>query len=339
MPSDYITPDETHPSHKGGMVSPIPAPYQGTAPQPRAASGEMLSSVGISTARDLELTGLPTGAVVMQANPTEIAQTNISPSQLGDPQPAPSLQTSPPPARPTEAAELVELRSRVGSLVQALSAKDAEIDRRLAELKFSQEAAQVAQNRLQPQAFPLPPGIEPGQTPTWEQLSSFFSYAVPAVQADARAQAIRATWDVTFEEEQRALQAYPVLATIGTEPARTQKTLEAVRLLRQATQAPASPAPASALAFAPLPETRPGRPTVPHTEYISSPVSPDAPAVGAMELAIAEYNQVEASLRSARTDAERKERLLALRRASEKVDSLRGITDEMRRYSSFHERL
>jgi hypothetical protein len=54
-----------------------------------------------------------------------------------------------------------------------------------------------------------------------------------------------------------------------------------------------------------------------------------------MEAAQAEWNAAEASIRTARNDAERRERLAALRRASDKLKQLQGITEEMERTSSF----
>ena len=341
--ADYVVPDETVSAHRGGLGT-MPQPYTGNAPAPRNASPQMAADLGIETRTDVNLAGVPGNAVVMQGPRSEILTTDVMPSQLGATpqpgqyaQPAPQMQVSPPPANPSQASELESLRSEVGRLVQALGTREAESQQRMAEMQFSLEAAQVPRTPA-PQAFALPPGINPDVAPTWEQLNGVLSYLVPAVQANAQAQAIRTTWGVTPDEETAAFNRFPVLSTIQSEPARTQKILEAVRLLRTAKGAPASSLPASAQALTPPLQTRPSAPTVPHTEFTSAPVQYDTPGPSGLDAAMAEYRAVEASIRTARNDAERKERLAALRQATERLKSLQGITDEMERTTPFRTR-
>jgi hypothetical protein len=345
--ADYVVPDETISTHKGGLGN-MPQPYKGTAPAPRAASAAQAADLGLEQRVDVALAGVPGNAVVMQAPASQVLATDTMPSQLGATpaptggsppaplaSPPPGMQTSPPPASPTEAAALAALRSQVGSLVQALHEKDRSWEQQMAEMRFNLEAAQASKAPVPQATYALPDGVDPTRAPTWGELNTALGYLVPNLNANAQAQAIRATWGVSQAEETEALASYPVLASIQTEPARTQKTLEAVRLLR-ARSAPARPTPASASASQPPPVTRPAAPTVPHTEYTSAPTMNDAPAPGALELAVAEFNVAEASIRTARNDAERKERLAALRRASERLKAAQGITDEMERTSSFH---
>ena len=339
--ADYVVPDETHLSHRGALGN-MPTPYKGTAPAPRQATPEMHEALGIQNELSIDLAGSPSIAHgQIQPSPTQVFSTDMRPSQLGATplpgQEAPQMQVSPPPSNPSQASELASLRSEVGRLVQALGTREAESQQRMAEMQFSLEAAQVPRTPA-PQAFALPPGINPDVAPTWEQLNGVLSYLVPAVQANAQAQAIRTNWGVTPDEETAAFNRFPVLSTIQSEPARTQKILEAVRLLRTAKGAPASSLPASAQALTPPLQTRPSAPTVPHTEFTSAPVQYDTPGPSGLDAAMAEYRAVEASIRTARNDAERKERLAALRQATERLKSLQGITDEMERTTPFRTR-
>lgn len=139
--------------------------------------------------------------------------------------PAEKLIESEPPANPDMASSLAELERSNRELREAFEAQRAESDALRLEMQLQARLGQV-----QPQLEPLnlPKDFDPSQTLTAGQLARFMQQVIPELRGEAHAQAIRAAWTVTPEQESEIRTRFPQ-ATSLPEPQRTQFIREAAQ--------------------------------------------------------------------------------------------------------------
>jgi hypothetical protein len=248
-------------------------------------------------------------------------ETIVNVDDFGNPEPqapaAPEVQVAPAPQDPDLAAQMAELRQQVGSLVNAMGERNATVR----ELELQLELAKAGAGRPAPVIPQLPQGVNPDHPLTIGEFHNvYFGQLLPQQQAVAAAQAIRAGWDVTPEEEYAVIQTYPNLPT--QEPDRTRFIAKAATLRRPPTPAKAASATPSASA-----PTRPAPPVVPHVEASTPSVGSAQPSNAAAQL--------RARYEAAKQIEDPKKRETAMRDAAQAIERALGITDETYRTSKF----
>ena len=138
-------------------------------------------------------------------------------------------QTSNAPGDPGMAAEIAELRSSQGKLIQTIGEQRLLHEQQLREqnLRFETLLATAAGGNVAPQQN-LPPGVDPDSPMTMGQFFGLAQSMLPVMTSDV----IRRTWDVTQEEQNTVLASNPLLNNVP-EPRRTDLLKQAVGLLRE----------------------------------------------------------------------------------------------------------
>ena len=214
--------------------------YSGPAPTP---------------SRKIDLTGAPPDGA--ELNPDTLVPMNEPASGNFDPgvqstDLPPLTQTSPSPTQPDVAAELAEYKQRLGQATNTIGQMKKDFDTRMNQemetMRLNMEVAMASQQAPAAPAGQLPQGINPEDTPTWEQMGQLLNNLPNVVTA----QAIQATWDVQPHEVQAAYAANPAFQNLP-EPRRTQLIQRQVQLMRQQ-QAATTPPQAQASPATPQPQ-------------------------------------------------------------------------------------
>ncbi len=185
----------------------------------------------------------------------------------------PSVESTPPPAAPEKAAEELALKQQIGEMARTigdlkrqLEQQQAEFQLRLRALQAGAAPAAQAQQQ-QPQQDPFA-GVDPNEPVTMGQFLEAMRALPQVIQTQVAAEAIRATWSITPEQEQQILQRFPEANRLP-EPDRTRFILDAAerlglaargsaaQTLQQAASTPAAqnPVPQQAPDTVPLVET------------------------------------------------------------------------------------
>lgn len=268
----------------------------------------------------------PQRSLIMEPNQQTYQAPNADDLQPGIPLDR-DLQYSPPPANPDLAATVEELKGNYGRAINALSERNQAIDDmnlRMAEVQLELEALRASQGMAHPSNnLNLPEGVDPAAGATINDLFQFGKNVAQIVEqrlAEATAQQIRASWNVTPQEEQMVIQRFPSYANLP-EPQRSQQIKRAVDLLirpSQPKQQPAAAQPArSPEAPAPVQQR-----IVPHVERSYSPVDETVKG-SAMTEALAAYNAIKMD-----TKLTPSQRASALRAAAERIQSMTGQSFE-----------
>jgi hypothetical protein len=154
----------------------------------------------------------------------------------------------------------------------------------------------------------LPPGVSPEDSLNVGQLLAVMGEVFPTLQA----QAIRSGWGVSADEEAQVLQQNPNLNQVP-EPRRSQLIKSFVDLKRA--HAPSAPTQPERTA-----QVRDAAPTVPVTEYPSSPTMAAALEMAGggddqVTLAWQWYRELEGKLSTVRTPKERRQVLAEMKQA------------------------
>jgi hypothetical protein len=261
--------------------------------------------------------------------------------QVTDPSPVtivppdPGLQTSPPPAAPEDAAQNAELAAQNAELRRALGDKESKHAREMAELNLKMDALALGRGGPPAQALPeMPAGIDPETSPTWQEFHGVLNYAIPRIERTAKTQAIRSTWDVTPLEESEVVAKYGSIVP-NTEPERAMFVQKAVKLMRD-DQASAPAAPTSAQGVAPSPpQTRPQGYAPPVVESNTPPRTAEPVPTDHLVEAQKAYVAADEKVKSARTDAERREALKLLRVARDRIYEVQGISEDAQKAQGF----
>lgn len=300
----------------------------GVIPRSRQAAPEPRRSVNYS---ELVEGGAPepveVGQPIFSPNPTAAPMSN---STFDPGARQASLQVSAPPPDPQAASKIQELEHQNGELIRSIGAMREDFTRQLQEMNLRQDLRHVASAQAQPQAMPpLPPGIDPEAQMTWGQFVAVANNVFPVMQGNAEAQGIRASWGVSPEEENAVLTAFPEVQSLR-EPERTRYIQRAAALRRPtAATAPPTLAPTNAA------NGRPEGPTRPVTTVPAADLATAAPTIGEPSTqdpimqARMDYERAKSS--TPRTWGERNHRLAAMKAASQRIEQLQGVTEEILR--------
>lgn len=258
-----------------------------------------------------------------------------TPQQVGPPakesekQTETTVQSSAPPAQPEAAAEDELFKKRYGDLVNRLGEMERKHAQEKEEMRLMMQLNQQT-GRIAAQApVQIPQGLDPEQELKIKDLYAALPHIHQAAAETAQAQAIRATWDVSPEEEAEITRDFPQLQNLGREADRLSFIQNAARSRRKFKEEQAPPV--SQAPPEPLPQYRPAPATVPQPEAAPSAPVADAQPENAYELASQAYRAAEARLGSATTDQERKQILREMREARDIVLRAQGITEEIER--------
>jgi len=211
------------------------------------------SGPSLTPTRKIDLTGMPPDAA--ELDPDTLTPVNDPGVRNFDPgvqnTDFPHTQTSPSPEQPDVAAELAEYKQRLGQATNQIGQMKKDFDNRMKQevetMRLNMEIAMASQQAPAAPAGQLPQGINPEDTPTWEQMGQLLNNLPNVVTA----QAIQATWDVQPHEVQAAYAANPAFQNLP-EPRRTQLIQRQVQLMRQ--QQAANPPQAQATPATPQPQ-------------------------------------------------------------------------------------
>ncbi len=318
------TPGQAYPVHNAPAGNPQrTAPFVPPHEEARVNVGIDGEAVGVTSQND---TSAPIPVV-------ERAQPQMAP---------PGLRTSPPPVSPEKESEIQSLQAQVGELTRAIgdmNKRDKDREQEMAQTRFQMQTNALAAGQRIPGGFvpaALPENVKATDPVQVGQFLDIFNQALPRIEQAAVSQAIRASWNVTVEEEQQALASYPDIERIP-EPARTSQILEAVRMLRSAGSAPSPSTPVSAApASAPL-AVQSAPPTVPQPEQSQAPMVGEPQTVNVRAAALAAYEQAKAM--PATTKALARERTDRMRDAWTRINQIDGQTEEHQKLAKFHQKL
>jgi hypothetical protein len=310
-----------------------PNPYRGTAPEPRSAANAGVTVQTGSGSYEVDVNGLPGSYASAPPNGGSLTQAPpVSYAPIGDP----NLQVSQPPAQPDVAQENAELKAQNAELRAAIGKQNRATELSMAEMNLRLNALAAGREMASPAILPpLPLGINAGDPVPWQDFIGVMSQFTTRVHADATAQAIRSTWDVTQAEEMAVLQRHG--ATIpAVEPARTTFIRDAVALLRRSAEPEptASPAPGSVPNQAPR-VIRPLAQTVPLVEVSQAAQVAEPRQTNALETAQREYVAAEAEVNGARSETARKVALGKMRAAYDRILALQNVTEDTQRQQAF----
>ena len=304
--------------------STYPVDYTGSAPAP----ARVADNAGFT--EPYHLMQSPGGAKYV--NPQE----NPNDPTLQDPA-LKAVKSTTPPANPAQAAELDEYKQKFGELLDSVGKMRRDHDRENQELRLMLEMNQNLGRNPGPtqQGLPqLPPGTDLNKELTLGDMLQVRKSVVPVMQSGAQAQAIRAAWDVTSEEEAAVLRDYPNLQTTQ-DPDRSRFVQRAVQLRRQASEAAVTPTP-TPVPIVPVPQQRAAAPTVPQPEAALQQSVAEPATVSLMEKAQEAYATAQARLKTGNIpDSSRKELLNQMREAKDVIDAQLGKNEDSLR----HERL
>jgi hypothetical protein len=317
---------------------PVGSPYRGKAPEPEKSidlreSGA--ASHGTTEIDPATMRPFPQGEMEIQDPNPDIQATAPDILELhGPPTPTPPtrVQTSTPPAQPDLAAENAGLRQREGELIRAMGEQNRKFEEMLETQRLDMEirSAGMIPQVAAPAPQQLPQGFNPEDTVTMGQVIPMLQNTVQMAQL----QAIRATWDVTPEEENAVFQQYPQLANTP-EPARTTFVQKAALMARKrasgSSPAAESPADNGKQATPPRSSQRPLTNVVPHVEAGHGAPSFPEPEAGANDAYTAATREYE----EAKKIPNRRERHTAMKKAWSKILATQNISHEALSKSSF----
>jgi len=248
--------------------------------------------------------------------------------------PAPPVQglapeRTPSPQNPEETATQLERGQREGELIEAMGQMKEDYEQRLNEMSLRMEMIAAQGGPVQQMQNPqLPSNVNPEDPVNMGQLAQMFANLDPIIQA----QAVRATWGISQQEEQAILMRYPEIQR-APEPQRTHLIARAAQLGSKAAK-PASGTPGNGdqRATPPRTEQRPTAQAVPLVESNRGmpSVRDDRPGTN-VAAAMKAYEE-------AKLIKDKRQRHRAMKQAWEKVNELQGVTHEILSKSSFTER-
>lgn len=274
-------------------------------------------------------------SMTYQTQPSDVQGVGAVPQAAPPAVTVPEFLTSPPPAQPDFAAEVQALRQQNGELISRLGTLEAGYRKGLEQMQLRMEVGNIPSGYQIPPAT-LPAGIDPDANVTAKDFFQGVYSMLPALSGEAASQAIRASWDISPQEEQLVLSEIPEISQ-KPEPVRTQLIMKAVRMNRSYAS-PAGSNGSAPVQAAPAPRlTRPVGHVVPHVESAQAPMAPEPVGQdrnGLLQQARTDYER--ARLMPTRTVQEARSREEALRTAWRKIETL-GAGDGIPRDSSFRQ--
>jgi hypothetical protein len=229
-----------------------------------------------------------------------------------------TMISTPPPAEPQNAADLLEARAAYSRAIEAVGERDkqlSDLNQKMEELRLQMELMPKAW-QPPPQAPALPDGLDPESQVTVKDLFQFaqnFAAAQQNAMEQMEVARIRASWAVPSQRESEILQRFPQLANLPE----LQK-VQAIEKVNRSLYGQGVPAPSAASAR-PIAASPLSQPMVPNVES-------NRPSVRDVPVSDNGRAKAEMEYEAAKQIVNPRERAQKMRDAAEKLARLQGTS-------------